>query len=62
MPVVGFSHVAVTGGLDRLVDFYRDVFGMPVVAALEDEIGRHSRCSVSGPQSFLHAFASCGSM
>ena len=28
--VVGISHVAVvTGDLDRFVDFYRDVFGLP---------------------------------
>ena len=34
MTVVGLSHVAVvTGDLDRFVDFYRDVFGLPVVAA-----------------------------
>jgi catechol 2,3-dioxygenase-like lactoylglutathione lyase family enzyme len=59
--VVGISHVAVvTSDLDRLVDFYRDVFGLPVVAELNDEGGRHSLLGL-GPQSFLHAFERPGS-
>ena len=61
LPVVGFSHVAVvTGDLDRFVNFYRDVFGLQVVAALEDSHGRHSMLGI-GPQSFLHAFERPGS-
>jgi catechol 2,3-dioxygenase-like lactoylglutathione lyase family enzyme len=59
--VVGISHVAVvTGDLDRFVDFYRDVFGLPLVAELHDDGGRHSLLGL-GPQSFLHAFERPGS-
>ncbi len=61
LPLTGISHVAVvTGDLDRFVDFYRDVFGLQVVAALEDDHGRHSMLGI-GPQSFLHAFERPGS-
>ena len=61
LPIAGISHVAVvTGDLDRFIDFYRDVFGLQVVAALEDDHGRHAVLATS-PQSFLHAFEQPGS-
>jgi len=62
LPLTGISHVAVvTGDLDRFVDFYRGVFGLQVVAALEDDHGRHSMLGI-GPQSFLHAFERPGNV
>ena len=62
LPLTGISHVAVvTGDLDRFVDFYRDVFGLQVVAVLEDDHGRHSMLGI-GPQSFLHAFERPGNV
>ena len=45
----------VTEDLDRFVSFDATVFGLAVIATLEDEHGRHAVLA-TGPRNFLHAF------
>jgi catechol 2,3-dioxygenase-like lactoylglutathione lyase family enzyme len=53
--VTGFNHVAlVTADIDRLVEFYSDVFGLEVALEMHDD-HRHALLRV-GAESFLHAF------
>jgi catechol 2,3-dioxygenase-like lactoylglutathione lyase family enzyme len=55
-PTIGFNHVAlVTGDLDRLISFYRDVFDATVVVDLDEGHMRHALIDM-GRGSCLHAF------
>jgi catechol 2,3-dioxygenase-like lactoylglutathione lyase family enzyme len=52
--VTGVNHVAVvTDDLDRFVDFYTSVFGLPVVFAEDTPAFRHAILR-TGPNSWLH--------
>lgn len=52
----GMNHLAtVTGDLDRLTTFYRDVFDVQVIAELEEEGLRHAMLQV-GTNTVLHSF------
>ena len=52
--VTGVNHVAVvTDDLDRFVDFYTSVFGLPVVFAEDTPEFRHAILR-TGPNSWLH--------
>jgi catechol 2,3-dioxygenase-like lactoylglutathione lyase family enzyme len=58
--LAGINHVAVvTADLDRFTAFYGDLFEIAVVAAFDDEQGRHAVLDVGGG-SFLHAFEQRG--
>jgi catechol 2,3-dioxygenase-like lactoylglutathione lyase family enzyme len=52
----GVHHItSVTGDLDRLIDFYRRVFGARVTLDLEEDGLRHAFIQV-GPSTVLHPF------
>jgi len=59
--LAGFHHVSVvTTDLERLADFYREVFDAPVVLESSDDSGLRSSVIDVGGGGFLHAHEALG--